>query len=746
MFSLVSQQTATDRGSATMPISAFRCVYIDEMIPDNLRDSGSVDVYDYLQQLKLLGASICFLSLFRKIDDQPKEALRFIERFPDVKLYDLNSINALIEEEKGVKIVFYSRITTYTALGKMFRDRFSDAKHCFLTVDLHHKRLFAQHKLTNASVHYHQAKKYEVDETQAVVECEATVVVNINEAEYLQKRTGSFDIFWIPLLRSAPGRAAGPDERERRCIFIGNFSHPPNIDAVQYLEQEWPIIYSATSIKLTVVGSNMPNSWRTKSSSTIEYLGFVEDLAPLMSKVICSVAPLRYGAGEKGKVLLSMGFGVPVLGSKFASDGMFEDGCIGFQACNSIDEYIDKLNRLSADTLHWIDSSNDALRLAASRSVRLLRNYLEVLVAHLLRREKQHERHSLPLNQESAPTVSVVMLTLGSKVRPTLNARFLADLASSGKSFELIIANQGEPLLSTGYNPDFVREAIVPHWNPEQRLLHLVRTSRGSHLRFVSDDDPITTHFGLDLEKVTNLLRSNERCVFFNEVVIFSSVGFNIGQACSRNLDPLRTYFEFISTSISKTAFYAFFPKDIVGLWARFLIVKKIPFPYIDWILTYLAFQLGEVNFGTTSEGFAPNLYFDTNWFSLEVSIQSTMNHLLSNDFPVWLAVVSNVVWIYDLIRVSDFARSQGRRINNAMLELAIRDQIQRARLYGEVSLNYYIQKYMPERAIIDSLKDINQHISKKEINLGHIIKKILTTGELDPGTKIGKLSGYFDF
>jgi glycosyltransferase involved in cell wall biosynthesis len=62
-------------------------------------------------------------------------------------------------------------------------------------------------------------------------------------------------------------------------------------------------------------------------SSGVRVLGYVEDIAPLFAKTRISIAPLRYGAGLKGKVVTSLGYGVPCVVTPVAAEGLgLEDG------------------------------------------------------------------------------------------------------------------------------------------------------------------------------------------------------------------------------------------------------------------------------------------------------------------------------------------------------------------------------------------------------------------------------------
>jgi glycosyltransferase involved in cell wall biosynthesis len=72
---------------------------------------------------------------------------------------------------------------------------------------------------------------------------------------------------------------------------------------------------------LKLAGSFMPNSLRDFADDGVELAGWVEDLADLFGTVRLSVAPLRFGAGFKGKVATSLAHGLPVVGSSISLEG-----------------------------------------------------------------------------------------------------------------------------------------------------------------------------------------------------------------------------------------------------------------------------------------------------------------------------------------------------------------------------------------------------------------------------------------
>jgi glycosyltransferase involved in cell wall biosynthesis len=115
-----------------------------------------------------------------------------------------------------------------------------------------------------------------------------------------------------------------PFGSRRNMLFIGGFRHPPNEDAVMYFVQDvMPLIRSELpGVQLLVVGSNVPPSIRKLASADVSILGYVPDVEPVFDACRLSVAPLRYGAGVKGKVTQSLAWGLPAVATPIAAEGL----------------------------------------------------------------------------------------------------------------------------------------------------------------------------------------------------------------------------------------------------------------------------------------------------------------------------------------------------------------------------------------------------------------------------------------
>ena len=100
------------------------------------------------------------------------------------------------------------------------------------------------------------------------------------------------------------------------------------MDAVDWLVKKiWPKIREALpGVNLIICGSHMPDNFSQYESSDVILKGYIEDLDSFVAQRRLTIAPLRFGAGLKGKVASSIGIGVPCIGTPIAFEGMAEEG------------------------------------------------------------------------------------------------------------------------------------------------------------------------------------------------------------------------------------------------------------------------------------------------------------------------------------------------------------------------------------------------------------------------------------
>jgi glycosyltransferase involved in cell wall biosynthesis len=115
-----------------------------------------------------------------------------------------------------------------------------------------------------------------------------------------------------------------PFERRTGLLFIGGFRHPPNTDAVLWYANEVlpKVRRKLPGVVSYVVGADPPPTIRALAADDLVIAGFVPDLAPYLEGCRLSIAPLRYGAGVKGKINQAMSYGLPVVATTPSIEGM----------------------------------------------------------------------------------------------------------------------------------------------------------------------------------------------------------------------------------------------------------------------------------------------------------------------------------------------------------------------------------------------------------------------------------------
>lgn len=112
----------------------------------------------------------------------------------------------------------------------------------------------------------------------------------------------------------------------RDIMFIGGFSHRPNVDAVKWLAEEiLPEISKLDpEIKIHILGSNPPKEVLSLANEHLIMEGFVTDeqLEEFYRTSRISFVPLRYGAGIKGKVIEALRYGIPVVTTSVGAEGI----------------------------------------------------------------------------------------------------------------------------------------------------------------------------------------------------------------------------------------------------------------------------------------------------------------------------------------------------------------------------------------------------------------------------------------
>jgi GT2 family glycosyltransferase/glycosyltransferase involved in cell wall biosynthesis len=305
-----------------LPAGRKNILVIDHHLPMADRDSGSLRMFQILKILHALGHRVTFVP--DNLADIPpytgelqKRGIKVIH-YPYIKKVR----EYLIGHGSEFDVVILNRcqfarkhmtdVRLYAPLSRIIFD----------TVDLHFLREEREAHLTGDPEILQKAKKTKQCEYELIDQSDETWVVSSVEQRLLQDQRPDKSIQLVSNIVDVPGSQT-PFALRRDWLFIGSFQHPPNTDAVLFfLNEIYPLIDEHLGdAKFYIIGDKAPPEIVALANERIIVAGLQRDVRPFFNSVRLSVAPLRFGAGVKGKINQSMAFGVPVVATSVAVEG-----------------------------------------------------------------------------------------------------------------------------------------------------------------------------------------------------------------------------------------------------------------------------------------------------------------------------------------------------------------------------------------------------------------------------------------
>jgi glycosyltransferase involved in cell wall biosynthesis len=294
---------------------------IDSAVPRPDHDAGSVATLEQMLLLRRLGYRVSFATASGE-EAAPKD-IDLLRRsgIELVRLPRYASATQYLEASGGsLDLVQIYRHVNAT----LFLDRVAElapqAKVVFSPADLHYLREVREAELTGRLASGPAETREQ--ELRCIRRSDATILTSSHEVDLLR---GDVDPAKLHLLRWIAHPLASPRGFAGRsgACFVGSFTHSPNADGLRWFVAEvLPLILrESPGLRVYVAGGDVPESVLALASDNVVFLGQVPDLAGLFDSVRLSLAPLRYGAGFKGKVATSLENGVPVVGTTIAMEG-----------------------------------------------------------------------------------------------------------------------------------------------------------------------------------------------------------------------------------------------------------------------------------------------------------------------------------------------------------------------------------------------------------------------------------------
>ena len=262
--------------------------------------------------------------------------------------FDLESLNVQVVEillnhssfdffvkDLNPEVVLFDRFMTEEQFGWRITENCPDALRILDTEDLHFLRKTRQQSISSSSVSANDFDLNDIAKREIASIYRSDLSLIISEAE-LKILIDTFKIdcslllylpFMLDLNENSEQKQHSSFSERTDFVSIGNFLHPPNSDVIFYLKNDiWPLIKSQLpQANLHVYGAYDTQAIRSMHNKKDGFLlhGYVEDAFEVVNSSRVLLAPLRFGAGLKGKLILAMQCGTPAAMSTIAAEGMF---------------------------------------------------------------------------------------------------------------------------------------------------------------------------------------------------------------------------------------------------------------------------------------------------------------------------------------------------------------------------------------------------------------------------------------
>lgn len=264
----------------------------------------------------------------------------------------------------------------------------------------------ARHQAVKQSIPVEQASKntdLAIREVSAIMRSDFTIMISKAEVELLTshyKVDDSLLVYSPFMLEDEELSQSNPSFSERaQFITIGNFRHAPNWDAVLWLKQQiWPLIrQQLPKAELCIYGAYPPKKATDLHDEKSGFLvkGWADDAIEIMKKARVCLAPLRFGAGIKGKLAEAMYCGTPSITTNIGAEGMHGKKPWGGAVTDDVDDFVKQAVQCYQDEAAWQQASENGTFNAQSLFNKtdhypLLQQTLEAIEADL---EKHRENN-----------------------------------------------------------------------------------------------------------------------------------------------------------------------------------------------------------------------------------------------------------------------------------------------------------------------------------------------------------------
>ncbi len=311
-------------------------------------------------------------------------------------------------KELNPSIVLFDRFMMEEQYGWRVAENCPEALRLLDTEDLHCLRLARQkafkekRQFTTDDLLVEDVAKREI---ASILRCDISLMISEFEMELLQKvfKIDADLLYYLPLLMEPIDVSTIQNlpsfEERANFVFIGNFLHEPNWNAVQYLKETiWPLIRKQMPEAILQIYGAYPSQkvlQLHKPGKGFYIMGRADDAQEVVQNARVVLAPLRFGAGIKGKLLEAMQCGTPSVTTTIGAESMYGDLPWNGFIADDTEVFADKAVELYQDKPLWLKTQENGFKIIERRYLNSL--FADDFVKHILEKRshlKQHRLHN----------------------------------------------------------------------------------------------------------------------------------------------------------------------------------------------------------------------------------------------------------------------------------------------------------------------------------------------------------------
>lgn len=331
-------------------------VFISGAMPTHDKDSGSNRLLEIILAFKKLNYNciICVENVFE--NDKYVQFYKQLGVIVYVESFQFDSCKSFLKSLNSIDYIwFYGPNTLKNYFNKVSKF-LPNTKTIFDMVDIHFLRYQRAIEIEPSRISLKKRyKKYFTIETKLAKKVDFVIAISDKERAFMSDYLPDNKIVTISNVHypKVKQNEIPTFINRENLLFIGS-SHTPNIDAVHYLYNEiMPLVWETLpNIKVQIIGS-VNKEINSITHKNIEFLGFVENVEPYFLNSKLMIAPLRYGAGVKGKVGQAFEYYLPVVTTSIGAEGMFLENELNAMIADNAVDFANKIIEVYTQNEIW---------------------------------------------------------------------------------------------------------------------------------------------------------------------------------------------------------------------------------------------------------------------------------------------------------------------------------------------------------------------------------------------------------